>query len=255
MSDMNVSEKSTPSSVGRLHMRGQVMEALVAHVVNHREWVVPQRLSHDELNPFPNPDAGCVRNRLIALAEEGDVTKVVARELPESLIIRPPSSLDLSKASFGGSPGQPTPRTWEVPNSPLAHFMPSPNYLKALLAQKPDGNPAVAWLLAESLRICSELQRPDVRITVKTNVSSLSTAAKEALTDKVMQMNHFRHTVRREDVHGVVCMVMHKYTGTFPLSSQQEREFIRQAQISIERREHDEVRRELRTLRAPAWRI
>ena len=229
------------------------MDALVAHLINHHEWVVPTRLSDEQLKRFPNPDFSCVRNLLISLGDDGYAIKVVARELPAELTIRPPSSIDLAQASFDRATPPPTSKVWAIPQSPLAHFMPAPKYLEELLARTGGRDTSVAWLLAESLRISKELQRPDIRTVVKTNVASLSHVAVESLTDKLIALNRIRLTVRREDAHGAVCFVMRKYTGSFPLTREQEQVFLREAQTIIERRPGGEVRAAFRDLRLPSW--
>ena len=231
------------------------MDAVVAHLMNQHEWVIPNKLSDDQLKPFPTPQVSCVRNMLILLADEGHAIKVVARELPDALRIRPPSWMDLSRASFGGAAIQPSSQASVLPNSPIAHFMPSPSYLKHLLSQTGEGDRSLMWLFEESGRVSKELQRNDVRVVVKTNIPSLSTEAIEGLTDRLTAAYRLRPTVKREEVHRAVSFVLHTYKGSFPLAREQEQVFLRKAQGIIDGRPGSEVRAEFRGLRAPSWRL
>jgi hypothetical protein len=179
---------------------------------------------------------------MVKLSDEGKVIKVLTRELPDVLRLRPPQTLNLSEVSlFAGGPSackHAAIAKW----APVGHFIPSPMYLNSLVMD-PTREPSVEmrWLLAESQRVWRELQSEDVRPFVKSNVPPIAGEVADILSSKLAEALKGRGYIQLSEIHGAIVCAMKATKHSFPLSTQEERSIVKVAENYIEARLTKEV--------------
>ena len=236
--------QSPDQSIGtqRCPVKHRITEAVLSYVLSHHEWLVPNFDHTYWQTALPELHVDSVRNMMVKLSDEGKVIKVLTRELPDVLRLRPPQPLNLSEVSLfpgGQSARNHSPMAkW----APVGHFIPSPAYLNSLVmdpTREPSGE--MRWLLAESQRVWRELQSEDVRPFVKSNVPPIAGEVANILSGKLAEALKGGGYIQLSEIHGAIVCAMKATKHSFPLSTQEERSIIKVAENYLQARLTREV--------------
>ncbi len=247
--------KQSDQTGQKCDVRPKVIDAVVSYVLMHHDWSIPLADSRYFQEALPACSNQRVRALLVQHADEGNMIKVITRELPLSLVVRPPSWIDLREASlFGGACQQRDLQSMPA-SSAFCRFFPSPVYLKSLSASRFESPLHHSWIVGEAQRIWRELQQEDTRALVKTNVPNERAGVIESLTTKLFNQLGMYPTIRRNDAH-VAMLVAAKRVGlAVPLKEGDEREMLRLAREYLMRGRDGHVRDRFEALSRPGWRF
>ena len=236
--------QSPDQSIGtqRCPVKHRITEAVLSYVLSHHEWLVPNFAHTYWQTALPELHVDSVRNMMVKLSDEGKVIKVLTRELPDVLRLRPPQPLNLSEVSL--FPGGQSARNHSpiAKWAPVGHFIPSPMYLNSLVmdpTREPSGE--MRWLLAESQRVWRELQGEDVRALVKSNVPPIAGEVADILSSKLAEALKGGGYIQLSEIHGAIVCAMKATKHSFPLSTQEERSIIKVAENYLQARLTREV--------------
>ena len=250
--------QKTEQSTGheRCPVKNRIMDAVLSHVLSRHDWVVPSSVHTFWQTAFSELHLDKARNIMVKLSDEGKVIKVLTRELPEVLRLRPPQPLDLSGISLFPV-AQVAREQAPIPKwAPVGHFIPSPTYLTTLLSN-PTQEPSLAmrWLLAESQRVWRELQGEDTRALVKSNVPPIAGEVAHIISDQLAETLKGRGYIQRSEIHGAVVCAMKATKHTFPLSKQEESLILKAAEKYLEGRLGREVYARMHPLEHRGWNV
>lgn len=192
---------------------------------------------------------------MIQHAEEGQLIKVITREMPDSLAVRPPSWVDLREVSLFGDARLRRDIQSVSTCSSFCYFFPSPSYLKSLPSGRFESQEQRTWIVDEAGRIWRELQREDNRVLVRTNVPNEMAEVIHSLTMKLFAQLQMYPTIGRSDAY-VAMVATAKAAGlALPLEPGEEIELLRLAKEHLLKRRDGHVRNHFDSLRPRGWRF
>ncbi len=251
---MQQSNQSDPTGQ-KCDVKPKVLDAVVSYVLKHHDWSIPladSRYFEAALGTCRNQR---VRALLVQHADEGNMIKVITRELPLSLMVRPPSWVNLQEVSLFGGAGQQRDLQSIPSSSAFCRFFPSPAYLKSLPIGGFESPLHHSWIVGEAQRIWRELQQEDTRALVKTNVPNEKASVIESLTSKLLSQVGMYPTIKRNDAHVAVLVAAKRVGVAVPLKEGDEREMLRLAREYLMKGRDGEVRNHFEALSRPAWRF
>lgn len=251
---MRQSQQPDPSSQ-RCDVKTQILDRVVSYVLEHHDWCNPLVAPRYWEHAFPNCSNQRIRALVLQHAEEGCVIKAITRELPDSLKLRPPSWLDLSKRSlFADATHEDSPQATSCSNS-VGHFLPSPSYLTSLPPSRFESAEHYSWILGEAQRVWQELQREDTRALVRTNVPNEVAAVIESLTTTLFAQLKMYPTINRRDALAAVSVVAKRMGLLLPLEDGDQEALLRGAKEYLLRDRDGHVRNHFQQLSRPGWRF
>lgn len=236
--------------------KSRVMDAVLYYALSRQEWLIPNAAQAFWQTALPDVPFHNVRNMMVKLSDEGRVIKVLTRDLPEILKLRPPIPTNLSEASLFPDKSSAEEVGPIAKWAPVGHFIPSPAYLNAICKDaKQEPSMEMRWLLGESQRVWRELQGEEVRPFVKSNVPALVSEVIDHLTETLGKALKDRHYINKSEIHGAVVCAMKATKHSLPLSADQERLILKVAENHLEARLRREVYNRMHPLEQNGWKL
>lgn len=240
----------------RCLVKSRVMDAVLSYVLSHQEWLIANAAQAFCQDAIPNYQFHNARNMMMKLSDEGKLIKVLTRDMPEVLKLRPPTPTSLSDASLFPSKQVPTEQGPVAKWSPVGHFIPSPSFLTSLIgAAHAEPSAEMRWLLLESQRVWRELQGEEVRPFVKSNVPALVTEVTDYLTGILAKALRERAYIDKSEIHGAVVCAMKATKHSLPLKKEEEKLILKVAENYLEARLAREVYARMHPLEHRGWRL
>ncbi len=220
-----------------------VEQGLVQYLLDHQQWSVPRFTEQFWAERFQGAREIALRSMLSKLSQEGALIQVVAKTMPEELILRPMDGRPLRTLAPESS------------NNATARFLPTVATLEHFSREAhPSELEKYSWAIREVSRIVSVLQSStDVRAMLRTNVPSEVKRVVDRITDRLAPEVAHRLNMDKQSTHAAVLTVLKNRSLRFPLSPTDERLIERSAWERLQMTARREVRAEFSSLRLPAW--
>lgn len=254
MPDLN---EQSQSDRRRICWRTLVEDRVAQYFIERQDWSSPQRNVEYWQEKLPGSCTQHITNVLNRSSDEGSVVKVLVREMPDELRVRPfgerPISLageSISSAVIHG----PKPE-YQVGKAAVAHYLPSPQLLDRLRLERQGYPPYVLEAADQELRrLVRALHDENIRCKVaKTNIPNDKKVAIEELANKIAK--EFKSPLRQENAkfRTIVLGIIRDRVVVFPVASEVEKTIRALALAEFERVNTRAVTSQFRALSAPHW--